>query len=76
MAIGRFAGEQIDEIKPLFNSDDVSGFLKDAIKTGEIVIKVTRTIDKVNTGHIYISVPYNDDLDRLGEDLLFNVKFK
>jgi hypothetical protein len=33
-------------------------------------------MDKVNTGHIYISVPHNDDLDRLGEDLLFNVKFK
>jgi hypothetical protein len=33
MEIGRCAGDQIDGIKPLFNSVDVSGgFLKGAIK--------------------------------------------
>jgi lipopolysaccharide export system protein LptA len=70
-------GEQVDQVQTLFNSDDVSGdFLKGAIKTGKIVLKVTRTIDKVNSININITGPFNDDLDRLGEDLLFDVKFR
>jgi hypothetical protein len=70
-------GEQVDSSEMLFNSGDVSGdFLKGTIKTGKIVLKVTRVIDSVNTITINISGPFNDDLDRLGEDLLFDVKFR
>jgi hypothetical protein len=70
-------GEQIDGSEILFNSGEVGGdFLKGTIKTGKIVLKVTRTIDSVNTVTINISGPHNDDYDRIGEDLLFDVKFR
>jgi hypothetical protein len=80
---GEFAfntGEQVsgnDQILTVFNSDDVSGeFLKGVTKTGKIVLKVNRSIDLINTIQIHIEGPFNDDLDRLGEDLSFDVKFR
>jgi hypothetical protein len=73
-------GEQVsgnDQILTTFNSDDVGGeFLKGVIKTGKIVLKVNRSIDLINTIQIDIEGPFNDDLDRLGEDLSFDVKFR
>jgi hypothetical protein len=80
---GEFAfntGEQVsgnDQILTVFNSDDVGGeFLKGVTKTGKIVLKVNRSIDLINTIQIHIEGPFNDDLDRLGEDLSFDVKFR
>jgi hypothetical protein len=80
---GEFAfntGEQVsanDQILTVFNSDNVDGdFLKGVIKTGKIVLKVNRTIDLINTINIHIEGPFNDDLERLGEDLSFEVKFR
>jgi hypothetical protein len=81
---GEFAfntGEQVsgleDRLETTFSSDDLGGeYLKGVIRTGKIVLKVNRTIDLINTIHIKIDGPFDDNLEALGEDLTFDVKFR
>jgi hypothetical protein len=70
-------GEQIDDVYPLMYSDNIGGdFLGGAVKKGRLIIPVKGKLDQVNSVHFNISGPFDDNLDRLGNDLDFDVKFR
>lgn len=69
-------GEQIEDA--IIYSDQVDGeFLGNTIKSGRIVLKVNTTkLDEIKSMQISINGAFDDELNRLGEDVLFDLKFR
>jgi Copper amine oxidase N-terminal domain len=67
--------EQIED--PILYSDDLGGdFHGKVIKKGKIAFKTTSTFDLINSMNFIIDGAFNEDLDRIGEDLNLSIKVK
>lgn len=71
-------GEQVEGIETLMYSDKIGGdFLPNTTKTGKLVLKVsTSKLDEIKSIQANIQGPFDDELTSLGEELLFDVKFR
>jgi hypothetical protein len=72
-------GEQVERLETFMHSDNsLSGdYLGKAIKSGKIVLKVKSSkLEAINSIQLNMDAPYDENFDDLGEELLFDVKFR